>query len=339
MHLPFDNPTQRSFPELLDIGIMGHCHAANTGICQNAGVDCYQKAKKIYRSNMDLKNYIYIMKQSKNKVFQVALGGSGDPNKHESFESILKITRDVGIVPNLTTSGISLEEHEVDLIKEYCGAVAVSFYSKLVNPYIDNTETCNLTISAINRFIYAGCTTNIHYILSTDSVEEAVIRLKNDLFPRGINAVIFILYKPVGFGKKEKVLSINNSYFLELLKIIQEKHFNYEIGFDTCSTPALISLCPTIASTSIDFCEAARFSMYIDCEMNAFPCSFDCEKKTYKVSLNNSSIEQAWWSQEFKKFRKCQESACLSCKHRALCLGGCVLDFNLDICGMKYINK
>ena len=35
-------PLMRSFPELIDIGIMGACNAGKSGLCRNAGVDCYQ---------------------------------------------------------------------------------------------------------------------------------------------------------------------------------------------------------------------------------------------------------------------------------------------------------
>lgn len=49
-----------------------------------------------------------------------ALGGRGDPNKHENFEEILKITRENNIIPNLTTTGIDLTQKEIGLIKEYC---------------------------------------------------------------------------------------------------------------------------------------------------------------------------------------------------------------------------
>lgn len=35
------DPVMRSFPELLDVGIMGHCY--NGQYCRKAGVDCYQR--------------------------------------------------------------------------------------------------------------------------------------------------------------------------------------------------------------------------------------------------------------------------------------------------------
>lgn len=110
-------PIMRSFPELIDIGIMGRCLAGQQGICRMAGVDCYQCAPKKQRSNMTLEDYKSIIEQCTGRTFQVALGGAGDPNKHESFEDILVTTVANRIVPNLTTSGYKMTPTEVSLIK------------------------------------------------------------------------------------------------------------------------------------------------------------------------------------------------------------------------------
>ena len=322
------NPTMRSFPELLDIGIMGTCTASDLNICKNFGVDCYQMAKNLKRHNMNYKDYEKLLIQCKGKVFQIALGGAGDPNKHEQFDKILKTTRKYNIVPNYTTSGYLLTEYEAELTKKYCGAVAVSFYSQL----IDNKESNLHTINAINLFLKHDCITNIHYVLSKDTISEAIYRLKNNLFPSGINAIIFLLYKPSGFGLKEKTLSYKDSQIKELMDIIDDNHFEFDIGFDTCFTPALLNFSKTISINSLDFCEAARFSMYIDCELNAYPCSFDSIEKKYCFSLKNNSILDAWNSDIFNTFRQKQENECLSCKKYKYCYGGCVLFETIDIC-------
>ena len=89
-----EEPLLRSFPELIDIGVMGTCYAGLSGMCKKAGVDCYQNAINKQRTNMNLEDYKNIISQCKNKVFQVALGGAGDPNKHENFEQLLKLARD-----------------------------------------------------------------------------------------------------------------------------------------------------------------------------------------------------------------------------------------------------
>lgn len=55
--------------------------------------------------------------------------------------------------------------------------------------------------------------------------------------------------------------------------------------------------------SSVDACEAGRFSMYIDAEMNAYPCSFDNQLGKYRVSLENKQIEEIWNGVEFEHFR------------------------------------
>ncbi len=323
-----ENPLMRSFPELLDVGIMGHCQSANQHICKNAGVDCYQMAKLSKRQNMSFENFCKIVNESSGKVFQIALGGAGDPNKHEYFERILDYSSSHHIVPNYTTSGYNLTEKEVLATKKYCGAVAVSFYSR----YIGGRESNEATIRAINQFVDRGCKTNIHYVVSTQSIDEIIFRLENALFPKGVSAIVLLLYKPSGFGILEKTLSYRSEKLKKLIELVESKNHPYEIGFDTCFTPALLQFSQKIDYTSIDFCESARFSMYIDCEMNAFPCSFDACKKQYMFPLKDKKIIDAWNSEQFRRFRSKQENSCKGCIRKENCFGGCTLFNSVDLC-------
>ena len=177
----------RSFPELLDVGIMGHCNQKE--ICAVAGIDCYQNGNQRNSPHMSVNDFESIARQASGKTFQIAIGGAGDPNKHPEFNRILDISRYYRIVPNLTTSGWNITEDEISLIKKYCGAVAVSWYSRLRG----TTETTPMTVEATRRLVKNDCITNVHFVISSDTIDEAIYRLENDLFPRGINAVIFIL--------------------------------------------------------------------------------------------------------------------------------------------------
>ena len=56
------------------------------------------------------------------------------------------------------------------------------------------------TLKAISFLLEAGVKTNIHYVLMKDSIKEAIELLEGDKFPKGINAVVFLLHKPVGLG-------------------------------------------------------------------------------------------------------------------------------------------
>lgn len=103
-------------PSMIDVGIMGHC--------SNDCKICYQG--KINIPNMKFDDFKKIIDQCKNHLNQVALGGKGDPNKHEHFREILKYCKSNGVVPNYTTSGNGLTDWQVYITKKYCGAVAVS---------------------------------------------------------------------------------------------------------------------------------------------------------------------------------------------------------------------
>lgn len=317
-----DNPTMRSFPELIDVGIMGHCDAGKKGVCKAAGIDCYQKGQVSCKPNMPLVDYKRIVDEAKGKTFQIALGGAGDPNKHRDFAAILEYTRKNGIIPNMTTSGLDLSEQEISMIARYCGAVAVSYYSNLVS----GRETNGKTIDAITR-LTSLLPTNIHYVISKDSIDEAIYRMEKNVWPSGINAVIFLLYKPVGFGRNDKVIEYNDKLALFMDAALKVQH-PYKIGFDTCFTPVLLDYQDYFDVQSIDMCEAARFSMYIDSEMNAYPCSFDNQIGNYRVEIKNKSIQEAWESSVFNRFR-CRHNLCKGCNAYEFCQGGCGL--NLDI--------
>lgn len=300
------DPFMASFPELLDVGIMGHCIHGKIGLCQKAGIGCYQDGLHSNNPNMSLEDFKKIAEQCKGKTFQFALGGCGDPDQHEHFEEILKVCKENGIVPNFTTSGFSMTKALAKLCKQYCGAVAVSWYR---SPY---------TLKAINLLLAEGVKTNIHYVLSKSTLTEALQHLRRDelnnsidrnkfnsqgdlaqsyshntlQFPKGINAVIFLLHKPVGLGTKEDMITKDNKDFLNFLDLVNEREFPYKIGFDSCTVPALINL-DKVDPNCLDTCEGGRWSAYITPDMKLLPCSFDNQEQKWAVDLAQYSIAEA----------------------------------------------
>jgi hypothetical protein len=69
------DPFMASYPELLDVGIQGHCKHGQSGLCIKSGVECYQSGLTKHQENMSLDNFKKIVDESKGKVFQIALGG------------------------------------------------------------------------------------------------------------------------------------------------------------------------------------------------------------------------------------------------------------------------
>ena len=314
-----NDPFMASFPHLIDVGIMGHCIHGEGGLCKAAGVQCYQSGYTVKKPDMTVEDFESIAKQCRHITNQLALGGRGDPNQHKDFEQILQICRENDLVPNYTTSGFGMTDQQVHLTKEYCGAVAVSWYRS------------QYTMDAISRFVNAGCRTNIHYVLSKNSIEEAVERLSGEGFAKGINAVIFLMHKPVGQGERDNMIEPDNPMLKEFCRLVNTQKLSYKIGFDSCSVPMIVNFCPSISKVSLDTCEGGRYSCYISSEMVMSPCSFD-RVETYGVSLREMTIRDAWNSPQFDAFRDSLRRSCPGCPEREFCMGGCPLVPDVALC-------
>lgn len=317
------DPFMASFPELLDVGIMGYCKHGQTGLCLKSGIECYQDGLHADNENMSLEDFSRIAEECDGKTFQFALGGCGDPDQHENFKEILEICKIYNIVPNFTSSGLGMDKEIATLCKEYCGAVAISWYRS------------SYTINAIKTLLEAGVKTNIHYVLNRDTLQEAIDLLDNGGFPIGINAIVFLLHKPVGLGSREKMIEASNRKFIELLEKVDKNRYPYKIGFDSCTVPSLISFCNDININSLDTCEGARWSAYISADMKMLPCSFDNQDKRWAVDLRDHTIADAWASDTFENFRSSFREACPECKNRAVCMGGCPICPEIVICKEK----
>ena len=106
---------------------------------------------------------------------------------------------------------------------------------------------------------------------------------------------------------------------------------------DSCNVPGAINYCKKVFFESLDTCEGGRYSCYIGADMIMVPCSFD-QKKQYQVSLEDMTIEEAWNSEPFEKFRDRMRGACPDCEKRELCLGGCPLMPEIVFCDSKSRN-
>ena len=313
------DPFMCSFPELIDVGIMGFCKHGKSGLCVKSGVQCYQNGLETIHPNMTLEDFERIVYECKGKVYQFALGGRGDPDQHENFKEILECCTSNSIVPNFTSSGLGFNSEIVDLCKKHCGAVAISWYRQ---PH---------TIRAIKMLIDAGVKTNIHYVLGNNSIDEAIQRLMYDDFPEGINAIIFLLHKPVGLGKQDNVLSMTDNRVKEFFRLVEEKH-RFKIGFDSCTVPGIINFTSKINPDSYDTCEGARWSMYITADMKALPCSFDNQDLKWAYDISDDTIQNAWDSKQFEGFRKHFRKSCALCDRRSGCMGGCPIRKEVVLC-------
>lgn len=309
-------------PELLDIAI--------TNYCERECYFCYRASNR-RGSFMCLNDYEKIMRQAEEVgVLQVALGG-GNPNQHPQFVQILRKTRDHNIIPSYATNGQGMTDDIYAATKQFCGAMAVSWYE----PYSDAQEVIKLAGTY-------GIKVNIHFMLNKLSLPQAMELMEEhkDLL-ENVNAIIFLNYKPV---HSTDALCLTDGNKVKKFFEYVETFKSCKIGFDSCMISFLQLIEKGLLQETVDYCEAARFSAYISENLLLYPCSFMNDISGNGVDLRMHSLQNGWrFGEEFVKMRerlsrpgtqRYSISACQTCENYAMCHGGCQL-FNINRCRLK----
>ncbi|RZR42784.1 radical SAM/SPASM domain-containing protein [Vibrio vulnificus] len=304
-------------PELMDISI--------TNWCDKGCSFCYKSSTK-NGAHMALDDYKRVIDQAAEmQTFQVALGG-GNPNQHPNFIEIIEYTASRGIVPNYTTNGRGLSDEILDTTRKHCGAVAVSAY-----PPYDQTAT------TIKKLADYGIKTNVHFILDAESINTAIHWLKHPPeYLAGINAIVFLNYKPSGRKVFEKKLLRNSAILDEFFELATSPQRKMKVGFDACCVSAVFAR--TNANTSmVDACDAGRFSLYVSEDLKVYPCSFQVAVAEGNLLDDNTTLLDIWTkSRNMAAFRNYFSSdRCGKCNHRSVCMNGCPIFDELVVCGHR----
>jgi radical SAM protein with 4Fe4S-binding SPASM domain len=309
-----ENPYKAPIPELVDISISNHC-SKNCSFCYRKSIP--------NNSFMSVEDYKFILESLNDKrwgnIFQVALGG-GEPLEHPNIVELLQVTREFRIIPNFTTNAIYITKEIASNIKLFVGAVAISF---------QNIQ--EIQISKAHLFFEQNIKTNIHYLLSRNSIKQGIEILEgkyNNLL-EGYNSIIFLTFKPTGRGTKDLCIELNDD-LKNFCRLIDHNRCALKIGFDSCFMPMLMHF----TKTTIDFiepCECAFFSAYIDENLNVKPCSFSNYDRDIFNLRENSFYDI--WNNYWNKFRKEQVNTCeRECKNKYNCKGGCPYYSVLNLC-------
>lgn len=304
-------------PELMDISI--------TNWCDKGCSFCYKSSTKC-GEHMSIDQYKVVIDQAAEmRTFQVALGG-GNPNQHPNFIEILEYTASQGVVPNYTTNGRGLSDEILNATQKYCGAVAVSAYP----PY-------DVISVAIEKLINHKIKTNIHFILDSESIDTAIEWLNHPLkYLMGINAIIFLNYKPSGRTVFEEKLLRNSARLDEFFRLATSSKRKLKVGFDACCVSGVFAR--TNANTSmVDACDAGRFSMYVSENLKVYPCSFQSGLAEGVQLDEKTTLLDIWTkSRNMRAFRNYFSSdRCRRCSHCSTCMNGCPLFDDLVVCGNR----
>ncbi len=208
-------------------------------------------------------------------------------------------------------------------ISKYCGAVAVSAYP----PYRETAE-------AIAVLRSSGITTNIHFVLTSQSVSTAIEWLNRPPdFLELANAIVFLNYKPVGRHADEGLLLNKSPRVEEFFKLATSGRRRFRVGFDTCTITGLARF-GNAPEISLEGCDAGRFSLFVSEKMEVYPCSFMVEAGYRGIPLKGSSLGEIWRNHSgFRLIRaKHAEKGCAECTTPRHCLSGCPLFPEMNLC-------
>jgi len=310
-----ENPEVAPWPELADISISNRC---------SKGCDFCYKCSTADGDFLSLEQYSEVLKQlispKWGPPFQIAIGG-GEPTEHPELIEILKTTRKLGMIPNLTTNGENISATHMRAFRKFCGAVAISETS------IDPDKIKPL----LSQMRKAGVCTNLHFLLSRRSLQTAIGLLRGDYnqLLQGLNAIIFLTHKPMGRASPNDNLRFDEEmkFFLSL---VDKPSSGIRFGFDACFVPLLLKH-TGIDSRFVDSCECGFFSVYIDEKMNVKPCSFSTGSE-FLFNLSDYSFNTIWQIR-FEQYRKRMNQVCTNtCKVSNMCRGGCIFHESVNLC-------
>jgi len=311
-----DNPTYSKYgPEIADIEISHGKDCLNCKYCykrngSDSDSDTY---------NMTLDQFKVIISKLPYTVCQIAFGIMHIETNPDFFP-IMEYTRTQGIIPNYTTNGFQVTEEVARKTKELCGAVAVSLHQR------------DVAYEAIRKFIAAGMNqVNIHYVLSRETYDEAfniVDNIVSDPRLKGMNAIVFLKYKPKG-NNIGSFNSVSLEEYKTLLDYCTKAGINW--GMDSCSAPMAFKTFEDSSdyekmSTIIESCESTRFSMYCNCKGDFYPCSFTEDEPGWETGLSilecDNFLTDIWNHPKTVEFRNrllYSTTKCVGCISKSDC--------------------
>lgn len=328
-----------SAPSLVDFQITDRCHLG----CPH----CYAESDSSGQHAAIADVELALDQIAEVGAFQVAIGG-GEPLLHPQLERILRRCHALGLVPNLTTSGLHLGERNLGLIKDYCGAVGLSLEG--VGADFDRTRACGFARfrEVLDRLLRADVPVVLQVTLSAEVFERLDSIVAFCLEQPGLYGVIFLAFKPVGRGETfgQPLAALPHARVHERLQAsFSALSKTTRVGFDCCLTPGVTgagSAFDAHAARYLEGCSALRSSIGLLPNLDVLPCTFTPGHAV--GNLRETHLGEIWSGLAAGRFRDgmatraAANSSCSSCPKYGYCLGGCPV-MDLVDCSRSYLTS
>ena len=299
-------------PEILDLEIsVGGCPpVSGSSNCKY----CYKNNTNRAPENMSFETFKKIVDSFPVNLSQIAFGITG-LKTNPDLPKMFSYCREIGIIPNVTTVGVDMDDEILDVLCEKCGAVAVSCYTGA-------KELCYKTIKQIHDYAKSKYNRdmhiNMHIVVSKDNMPHVRDVLKDivDKKVDGLKSIVLLRIKPCGRAKHMDC-TVTKDMYKELVTFCLSNNISF--GFDSCSATPVMEVLKELGKDEFcgccEPCESSKLSSYISVNGEYWSCSF-AERTNFIKPINVLDYKSAtdWWnSDELKKVKKKKKPACKSC--------------------------
>lgn len=303
-------------------------HCAITGRCSRGCAACYMDARPAPAGELStaaLKASLSLLREM--GAFHVALGG-GEAFERDDLLDIASHCRSIGLVPNLTTSGLSVGDREIEICRQM-GQVNVSCDGVGVQYGINGrTGSFAALDRGIRRLKRAGVALGMNCVVSRRNhpLLAEVVRYASEM---GLNEVEFLKWKPSGRGRNgyaESALTqeMIRGFYPMLMTLPRPDSLALKI--DCSLVPALLYHRPPrdeLEKLCVSGCMGGDFLLSVRSDGVFSGCSFIENPQRESIF----ELPERWRSsRHLNQFRDLAASAaepCRSCEYLSLCRCGC----------------
>lgn len=303
-------------------------HFAVTNKCSNRCDHCYMDGGDRDRGELSTKSFKAALDiLAKMEVFHIALGGGEALERSDLFE-IAAYARKVGLVPNLTVSGLHINPEIAGKMKIF-GQVNISM-DGVGSSYASyrGLDRFLMADRAIDYLVAAGVPTGINCVLGRKNF-AGIGTLFKYAKKKKLNEIEFLRLKPAGRGKslylQERTTFEQNIKLVPLLAKCSRKN-KITAKIDCSYVPMYCYHQPPVEvleGLATYGCEAGNVLLGIRSDGSVSGCSF-----LESAGISVFDLPAAFRDHDgaFKQMRSWTDRAvepCLSCTYLQICKGGC----------------
>ena len=303
-------------------------HWAVTNRCSRGCAGCYMDARPDSSGELstdELKASLTLLRDL--GVFHVALGG-GEAFERPDFPEIVSFCRSLGLIPNLTTNGLSLGDREIEVCG-LLGQVNVSCDGVGQHYGINGRNGSFARMNdAVRRMKKAGVQVGLNCVVSRRNFPR-LGELVSYAADAGLNEVEFLKLKPSGRGRhgyEESAMTqpMIRGFYPLILAI--PRPGSLELKIDCSFIPALVYHRPPkedLERLAVNGCEGGNILLSVSSSGVFSGCSCVANGKGESVF----DLRDLWHSSDhlnlFRDLTVRASEPCRSCAYLSVCRCGC----------------